>query len=313
MKKNIITGLVTIAAIAILYWGFNFLKGKNVFDNDYRLYAKYENVQGLLKSNPIMLNGVKIGLVEDIFFSPQHDGTIVVSFLITNTFPIPTNSEAKIFSKDLMGSKAVTIVVGNSPALCSDGDTLVSSVEASLKEELNAQVIPIKLKAENMISSMDSVLVAFNSIFNKQTKRDIQASLHNMQISFRNLASITSNADTLIVKQRKTLEEILMNAASISRNLEENNDNITAILSNFRTISDSLEQANIPKTVTEVQETFAHMNIILQHIENGNGTIGQLLYNDTLYIELEKSAKDLNLLLEDIKANPKKYVKLSLF
>lgn len=311
--KEIKAGAITVLAIVAFVWGFNFLKGTNVLSNDYEIFAEYSHIEGLVKSNPVMINGMKVGLVEQISFKSDGSGYIIVKMLITNTFPIPNNTIAQIYSTDIMGSKGINLILGNSSTLVKSGDTLTSDIEASLKDAVNAQVAPLKRKAEGMLSSIDSALVQFRAVFNQETGRDLQASLKNMSITMKSLSSVSQNADTLLDSQRKTIANILRNSEMITKNLSDNSEVITHILSNTAAVSDSLAKLNLPMTMMRMDSTFLSLNTILQQIEAGRGSVGQLLYNDSLYLELEKSSREMNLLLEDIRINPKRYVKFSLF
>lgn len=311
--KEIKAGAITVLAITAFVWGFNFLKGTNVLSANYELFAEYSHIEGLVKSNPVMIHGMKVGLVEQISFKSDGSGDILIKMLITNTFPIPNNTIAKIYSTDIMGAKGIDLILGDGTALVKSGDTLPSDIEASLKDAVNAQVAPLKRKAEGMLSSIDSALVQFRAVFNQETGRDLQASLKNMSITMKSLSSVSRNADTLLDSQRETLANILKNSEAITKNFSNNNKVITHILNNVSTVSDSLAKLDLPMTMKRMDSTLLSLNTILQQVEAGRGSVGQLLYNDSLYIELEKSSREMNLLLEDIRKNPKRYVKFSLF
>jgi phospholipid/cholesterol/gamma-HCH transport system substrate-binding protein len=236
-----------------------------------------------------------------------------VELYVLGDYPIPRNSSARIFSSSLLGSREVEIVPGNSTILAKDKDTLVSITEATLGEEVNRQLLPLKKKAENLISSIDTVAVIIQQVLNKNTRENLVMAIEHVKQTLENIAHTTHNLDTLVGSQRNNLSRIIMNIESISSNLKNNNTRITNILSNFSDISDSLAKARIPYTFSRVNKAVADLDSVLVKINKGNGTIGQLINNEKLYQEVEKAARDLNLLLEDIKANPKKYVKVSVF
>jgi phospholipid/cholesterol/gamma-HCH transport system substrate-binding protein len=311
--KAILIGITFLLAIAFFVWGFNFLKGKNILGKQTYYYARYSEVSGLTTANPVLINGLKTGLVNDVYFDPDMSGDIIVEFLIHNKIPIPKNTVARIFSSDLMGSKAVEFKLGDSPELAKSGDTLMTSMEASLMESVNAQVQPIKLKAENLLSSIDTLVVALQAILNKEARSDLAASINSIKGTFSNLESTTSNLDTLVESEAQRISRILTNIDSLSLTLKENRENFSNIISNFKLISDSLAKADIPGTFNRANKTLDDLDEILAAINRGEGTLGMLMHNDTLYIELTKSAEELNKLLEDIRLNPKRYVKFSLF
>jgi phospholipid/cholesterol/gamma-HCH transport system substrate-binding protein len=212
-----------------------------------------------------------------------------------------------------MGSKAVDLDLGVSAELAVNGDTLATSLEASLRDEVNKQVQPIKNKAENLLSSIDSLVVAIQTVFNESAVENLTSSFNDIRLTFANLQSTTSNIDTLVDQESNRISSILENIDSLSYTLKQNRKNISTILQNFETISDSLAKSDIPGTFTRANRSLDKLEAILAQIESGEGSLGMLLHNDTLYMEVTKSAEELNLLLEDIRLNPKRYVKFSLF
>ncbi|MCF6169947.1 MAG: MlaD family protein [Bacteroidales bacterium] len=312
-KQVIFIGLTFVIAIAVFIWGYNFLKGKDIFNKQITFYAKYHHVSGLTRANPVLINGLRVGQVRTIYFDPDMSGDIIAVIVLNTKFPIPRNSTASIYSADLMGSKAINLVLGDSPELLQEGDTLQSSIEASLKDEVNAQVQPIKLKAENLLASIDTLVIAFQSIFNESARENLKESFNDIRQTFSNLQSTTSNIDTLVDSEVSRVAAILENIDSLTATLSKNRHQISAIISNFEQVSDSLANTDIPGTFNRANKTLDDLDAILASINSGQGTLGMLLHNDTLYIELNKSAEELNLLLKDLRENPKRYVKFSLF
>lgn len=300
-------------ALAILIWGLMFLKGLELFKKHQTFIAVYDHVNGLVSANPVSIKGLKVGQVTKLYFNPNNPNKIVVELYLDGDYPIPKNSYARIFSSDLLGSREVEIVLGDTNVLAKNGDTLKSMTEATLGEEVNRQLLPLKKKAENLISSIDTVATIIQLVLNKNTRENLVQSIEHIKEALENLAHTTYNIDTLVSTQRNHLSAIITNVESISENIRKNNDKISNILSNLSDVSDSLAKARIPYTFAQINSTITNLNQILQKINRGEGTVGLLLNDEKLYKEVEKSARDLNLLLEDIKANPKKYVKISVF
>jgi len=313
LSKEFKVGLVAIVTIALFIWGFNYLKGLDIFKNHKTFYAIYPRVNGLTPANPVSIHGLNVGQVTNISFTPDMSGNIVVEFIVTTDLPLPKNSVANIFSSDLMGSKAIEIVLGDTNVYLDDGDTLVPEVEASLKDAVNQQIAPLKHKAEELISSIDSAVVAIRGVFNKKTRDNLQNSIASISVTLRHIENASYNLDTLVITQKNRLVEILANIELITGNLKDNNENITNILNNFSTISDSLAKAQIPKTFDNINRTINDLAQVAEKINTGQGTIGLLLNDDKLYNNLQKASNNLNALLEDLQQNPKKYVRFSLF
>ena len=312
-KREIGIGLVFIVALALFIWGFSYLKGFNHFKEQRVLYAVYERVSGLTKANPVSINGLKVGQVSDIYFNPDFSGEIVVEITIETDIPIPKNSVALIYSSDLMGSKAINLQLSTDSLFVSNGDTLGTKVEASLKEAVNQQIQPLKAKAEELIMSIDTVVTVIKQIFNEQARENLTSSLASIEQTFANLESASYNLDEMIAAEKVRLAEIMFNLESITTTIRENEDNIENILTNFSSISDSLAKAEIPQTFANINKVVGDVAGIIEKINNGEGSIGMLINDEGLYRDLQKSAEQLHLLMEDIRVNPKRYVRFSLF
>jgi len=313
ISREIKVGVVFVVAIAVLIWGLMYLKGLELFKSKRTFYAMYDYVNGLVAANPVSIKGMKVGQVKTLYFSKKDPGKIIVQLVIENDYPIPRNSVAKIVSTGLIGSKEIEIELGNSKELLANGDTLNALTEATLGEEVNRQILPLKKKAENLISSIDTIATIVQELLNKNTRDNLVEAIEHVKEALQNLAHTTYNIDTLVETQRMHLASIISNVESISSNLRQNNDKIKNILANFSNLSDSLVKANVPAILNKVDKTISDLDIAIGKINKGEGSIGLLLNDKKLYDEVTKAAKDLNLLLEDIKANPSKYVKVSVF
>jgi len=313
INKETKIGIIFLIAAGLLYWGYNFLKGKDVFIKDRTFYAVYQDVSGLSKTDPIYINGLRAGQVSKLYFQQGYTGKIIAELQISSDFPLPTNTTAEIISTDLMGTKAVGLSLGNSKDFLQDGDTLNASIETTLQEQMEQTLGPLKNKAEQLLSSVDDILTNLQGILNSETASNIHKSMAHLEKSLKNMESVSGNLDSLVGQEKTSIGRILDNAESITTNLRNNNESLTAIIKNFHQISDSLAAADMASTLHHANKALADFSNIMKKINEGEGTMGMLMNNDTLYIELEKSARDLNVLLEDIKANPGKYVKFSLF
>ena len=312
-SKPFIIGFTFILAIVIFVWGFNYLKGRDLFKKQEFLYARYHTVNGLVAAKPVYVNGLQVGQVSRLYFAPDMSGDIIVELVIQSKFPIPKNSMAHIFSADLMGSKSITLILGDSKEAVESGDTLKTSVEGSLMESVNKQVAPLKAKAEVLMGSVDTLIAAFNAVMNDATVQNLSTSIQDIQNTFKNLSSTTTRMDVLVTSEGNRLQSILTNVDSLALTLSNNREGLSNIISNFESISDSLSKANIAEVIYKADSSINSLNQILAKINEGQGTAGKLMNNDSLYRELNKSAEELNKLLKDVRENPKRYVKFSLF
>jgi phospholipid/cholesterol/gamma-HCH transport system substrate-binding protein len=313
-SKEIKIAIVFIVGMALLYWGINFLKGRDIFNKERVFYAVYPQINGLVKANPVLLNGFRIGQVKDIYVHPDNSGKIIVEFSVTNNdVQVPINSVAKLYSSGLLSSMAIELKIGNSTIMAEDGDTLNTYVQATLTEEVNVQFQPIKQKFETVMLSIDSVLVIIISVFNENTRRNLEQSFESIRLTINNLEHTTYNLDTLLSSQRGNLASIIRSVESISNNIKNNNDKITNIINNFSNITDTIAKSNIASAIDNADKSLKQFSDIMEKINRGEGSLGMLVNNDSLYNNLNNSSKELNELIEDIKLNPRRYLNFSVF
>ncbi|MCX6257019.1 MAG: MlaD family protein [Bacteroidia bacterium] len=312
IKKEIIIGLVVIASLCLLVVGFNFLKGRLIFQNNRIYYAVYNKIGGLITSSPVLINGFKIGQVNDIHFHPDKSGRLVVALLLNSDIQIPENSIAKIYSLDLMGTKGIEITFSDLHGYLHPGDTLKTSIERELKEEVNAQMIPLKNKAEELMSTFDSLLTAFNSVFTDSVRENLKKSFFSIRQAVQNISQTTGAVNSLVIGQSSRIADIFTQIHNITEAISNSSKDISKIISNFSSISDSLTKINFTTVIRNTNSTLISLNEVISRINRGEGTIGLLAKDDQLYHNLQNSSAELYKLLQDIRENPKKYLHFSL-
>ena len=297
-----------VVGIAVLFWGVNYLKGIDFFTRQRQVFAVYDQVEGLTATNPVMVNGMKVGMIHQLTLQPN--GKIIVSMHVTNKVIVPRNSKAEIFSTDLLGSKGIRLVFGDSKEDVLDGDTLQAGVQQTLSEQVNAQVAPIKAKAESLLSSIDSILLTVRAVFNENTKNNLKKSFESISNSLASIENVAGSMDTVLAKQGR-LRMIFDNIESITLNMKNNNENLTKIITNFSSITDTIAKSNLAETLNRTSKTMAETSALMERVNRGEGSLGQLATNDSLYTNLNSSAHSLDNLLKDFQANPRKYLKVS--
>ena len=313
ISRELKVGVFGIVTLTLFIIGVNYIKGRDLFHKHRTFYAVYNSTSGIQEAAPVSINGLNIGKVTDIRFLNENSSKILIELTVYDPIFIPSNSVARIFSLDLLGTKNIEIEFGNSlnPAL--DGDTLKGSMQMSISEEVNKQVAPIKEKAENLLASLDTMVTVIQSVFNSETRKSLNASFLSIQTTLSNLESTSYNLDTLVYGQRKRLERILFNIESITANFRKNDANISNLLTNFSLISDTLARANIAGTLTNLNNVLVSVAAITEKIDKGEGSVGLLINDQKLYNNLNSSAAELNALIEDMKLNPYRYVNFSVF
>lgn len=306
-------GILFAVTLFLLGWGIEFLKGKNLFSNARTYFGVYERIEGLLVANPVTVNGFEVGQVTRIGFTDDNSGKILVEMEVKRDFDLPANSIARIYSSDLMGSKAIALERGSSKTLAKDSDTLRTGVEGSIKDAVNEQVRPIKNKAENLMLSIDTVVTVIQDVFNPKTRDDLAKSFTSIEQTLASLKNTSYNIDTLVTAESNRLAMIIGNLESITRNIDSKGGEINNTIDNLSAISDTLANAKLSKTLNKANSSLEQITALLDKVNQGEGTAGKLLTNDSLYRNLESASHELNMLLRDIKLHPQRYVHFSVF
>ncbi len=314
VSKEFKIGLVVVCAIAAFIWGINFLKGSNIFSHKYYLYAVYPKIDNLIPANPLLINGFKIGQVNEISLIQKGGKTqVLVKFLLTEDVQIPKNSIAKAISSDLLGTKAVEVIYSNETAMVESGDTLIAASEEGFKESLDKRIAPIQAKAENLISSMDSVMTVVSLILNTKTRDNLEKSFESVRKAILTLEQTAYKLDDLVGSEKVKISSVLSNLNQITSNLSKNGQKIDQIINNVSSMTDSLAKAQLKDAIANADKSMKELNVMLAKINEGQGTAGKLLKNDSLYNNLNKSSEDLDKLLKDLRLNPERYIHFSVF
>ena len=300
-------GILAAFAIALLIIGYNFLKGNSIFSSETNLLAKYTRVDGLTVSKPVLINGFQIGRVAKLAL--QNDGTILATLSINSKYPIPENSIARLEGTDLLGSKAIVMELGNSTKMAEEGFVLNGNVEKGLME----QVEPIQKKAEMIISKMDSVLSSVNTILNPNLQKNVDRSFNSIAETLGSLENTSKKVDAMVGSESKRISAIFANVEGITANLNNNNQKITDILANINSVTDQIAAANFKQTLTNANQAIADLQGVIANMKDGKGSLGLLLNDTKLYDNLNSASKNLDNLMIDLKANPKRYVHFSVF
>ena len=297
MNKELKIGFVGIVSIIVLFLGVSYLKGLNVLDSSREFYAIYNNIGGLKVGSSVLVNGYQVGVVSKVDLVDNVNQSLLVKISIDKDFDIPVNSVSKIVNQDLMGSKGINLVLGDDAALAESGDTLFSGVGGSFQDEVSAQILPLKIKTEELIGSIDSVMVIITAVLNKDARENLSNSLQSLDQTFALMSQTMTKVDQIVDQNDERI-------SSIIKNLEANNNEITNILKNFSDISDGIAKSNIQDLLTSLGEASKKIN-------NSQGSFGMLINDEDLYLNLENSSKELELLIKDIKENPKRYLGFS--
>ncbi len=304
-------GVLAAFAITLLILGFNFLKGKTFFGKSHTLYAVYTDVQGLAPSNPIMINGLQVGTVYSI--TPDKSmKQILVNMTLTKDVDIPRNSVATI-KVDLLGQISVVIHLGDAHQYLASKDTIATIPSMGIFTEFMGKVNPVFLEVKRAVGSIDSVLGNFNKILDPSAKNNIGATLGNLNKTTANLITASASLTELLNTQTGALAGTLNNLHSFTGNLDKNNEKINSLVSNLDKTAGNLSKLELQKTLDILNSTISDLKATIGKLNSNSGTVGLLLNDTRLYNNLTATANKLNLLIDDLKTNPKRYVNISVF
>lgn len=303
-----------VLGVILLFVGVNYLKGFNPFQKQDHFYSVYEKVEGLAVSNPVLVNGFKVGQVTLIEFHEKGDGSLLVEFTVDKSdLKIPDNSEAMIFSSDLFGSKAIKLIHGDSENFASSGDTLIASNQEDITEAVRKELEPLRRKTDQLIGTVDKILSNVNAVFEDEATQGLPSAFESLQRTVISLESTAQNFDSLVIENRAVFKSVMSNVNGIASNLNQHNKQLTNIITNFSQISDSLAAAEFAETIKKADVALANVAELTERMNNGEGTVGKLLVNDSLYNGLVETNTELTELLDDLQLNPWKYVRVSMF
>jgi phospholipid/cholesterol/gamma-HCH transport system substrate-binding protein len=299
LTREIKTAILVIASILLFIWGYSFLKGKDLFTTYTTLYVEYDSVEGLVPSAPVTLNGLVIGKIEKISINPST-AKLLVELQINTDFPIAKTSVATIYEPGFIGGKQIAIEPNFSDkTIVESGDRLKGNTRLGMTESLSKKLVPLQDKIEKVLVNADNLISGINNVLNKKTQEDLKKSLAELSKTMEQFHQASAGVNTMIAENKTQINGAVSNFNKVS--------------SNFSKISDSLNKADLGKTVKSLNATLTKVNGIMTGLEAGNGSMGKLLKDDVFYNNLSKTSKELELLLQDVRLYPTRYVNVSLF
>jgi phospholipid/cholesterol/gamma-HCH transport system substrate-binding protein len=297
-------GFLALIAFLILYFGFNYLKGNDVFSSARVYYVEYDNVDGLMVSNQVMINGIEVGKVKKVELQPTKSNKILVTLRFSQDIVLPDKTVAVLSDGALLGGKIIRLRLegkGNLP----EESFLKGETEVGVTSLLKERAIPV-------IANADSLLVSFRQI---STKFDNTGTYLNtlLKTSNETVSNINGSVNGIVADNRANVAQISANMKILSADLMETEKQLRPLLTKFNTVADSLQALRIGKTLREVDLAVVSLKKIVQGLERGEGTAGKLIKNDSLYLGLNKTLVDLDKLLLDFRLQPKRYIGISVF
>jgi len=315
VSKEFKTGLVVVLAIVILIVGVNFLKGSKLFGSSDYYYATFEKSGYIDQSTAVTLNGVPVGLVNEITNDPSDLRKVLIKFTINKeNFKIPRGSVARIVGTSIL-SKGLALELNYDvdKGYYKVGDTLVGLVDPELTDAVSAEIAPVKEKLETLMSTVENMVVSVNAFWDTSAAQSIDGSLNEVQVAISRFSNLARNLDEMIITEKDRVGRVLGNVESITANVKQSNEKITKILSNISNFSDTLVALDLKTVLADASQTLKTLNLALKDASEGKGTLGKLLKSDSLHNELINTTKSLQDLVDDIELHPEKYIHFSIF
>lgn len=299
LSREIKTAILVISAILLFIWGYSFLKGKDLFTNYKTFYVEYANVEGLTASSPVTINGLSVGKVNAIKIN-NTTGKLEVELQVKSDFPISKSSLAEIYAPSLIGGKQIAIIPNQEDkSIAVTGDFLKSSSKLGLTDALALQIEPLKNKIEKLLDNANVMLVSINGVLDQKTKENLKSSLANLNEVMVEFKSISKSTNSMLTDNKAKIGNTMTNVEKAS--------------ANFSKMSDSLAKINLGPTVKNLEKTLSNVDKMIADLQSGKGTMGKLMKDEVMYNNFTKASKELELLLQDLRLNPTRYVNVSLF
>jgi phospholipid/cholesterol/gamma-HCH transport system substrate-binding protein len=299
ISREIKTGIIVLGGILLFILGFSYLKSTPLFDNSKTFYAVYQHVGGLQSGTQVTINGFSVGKVNDIKFN-DSSGNLLVTFTVDNDFSFSKNSSAELYDTGIIGGKGIQIKpVFDDAVMAKSGDTLPSSIRPGLTELVQQRLTPLQMKVEGAVTNADSLLMNVNDILDQKTKRDLRESIAGLNVLVKSFQGSANSLNQILTDNKDDLDKSIGNLGTIT--------------DNFSKLSDTLVNAGLGQTIKGLESTMGKINDMMAKIEGGEGSLGKLVNDKALYNNLADASRELDLLLQDFRLNPKRYVNVSVF
>ncbi len=305
ISKETKVGALALVAGVILYLGFNFLKGTDVFSGINTYYVRYKNVDGLVASNAVMLNGLQIGKVKSIALLPKNNNELLVTLAINGNIQINVGSVASLADNGFLGGKNINLYLGNNNKFIENGDTLIGKTEVGISALIKEKTLPVMSNVDTLVNQLKNIATKFDS-----TGLYINKLLKN---SDRAITSLNGSISGTIAENRASLKGITTNMNTLTASLIETEKGIKPLMGKMGNVADSLNALKLGEAVASTKKSLAMLQNILGDLQAGKGTVGKLMKNDSVYLHLNRTMADLDRLFINLKEDPKRYVHFSLF
>ncbi len=304
-------GFLIVVSLTILIWGLSYLKGNDILNKNNYYYVVYSRIDGLQESNKVMVNGFPVGQVKSIEIADDRSGRLIVKLMMDATFDVPVNSVAQIVSSDIMGTRSIRMVLSSENEIYKTNDTIPGAIEADLKEQVSLQVLPIKNKAEQLLSTLDSAITVLTVIFNEDARKNLSESFENINQTIENIEKTTADLQEIVASEKSSVQNIVSNIEEITTTFRNNTQELEKTIKNLSSFSDTLSQLSISPIVINIEKASQQILGVMDKLNSTDNTAGLLLNDQKLYESITALSENIRFLINDIQTNPKRYLQFS--
>ena len=298
ISNELKTGILVIFGVGLFIFGFSYLKSNDIFVSDRTFYAIYSDVEGVVNGTPVTVNGLPVGNIQNISFFKRNE--LLVKFRVENDIEFSINSLAQIYETGLIGGKALAIIPSyDKSRIAVSNDTLKSAIAPGLTDLVNKKITNLQVKIESMVMSADSVLFKINRVFDDSTRYNLRKSVSDFNLTISDLKETSSVIKSIVQSNKNEVDLTISNVSKISKDLSD--------------ISSTLNKGEMDVTLSNIKKSSEDLSQILKDINKGKGSIAKMINNDSLFNNLNNASRSIDLLLEDIRINPKRYIHFSFF
>jgi len=305
-------GALTVVTVTVLILGYQFLRGKEVFKKEKIYYTVFADVNDLDVADEVKIKGYSVGTIKSMTRMNDHVGNTVVAFTVENSVNVYQDAIAELSASPIIGSRYIEIVNGKEDDFQESGDTLESNIHSGIQDQIDATIAPLKLKVEQMLSSIDTVVTSVQHFLNDTTLSAVQDGISGIAPALKSFSDAAKRIDKLITDQTIKISSVITNLDALSLALKESSPDIKNTFSNLSAISDSLKKAEITNLINNTKSSLAELDKTLSAINEAQGSMGKFIYDKEVYENLAQATKNLEVLLQDIQDHPNRYVTFSL-
>ncbi|NPA33903.1 MAG: MCE family protein [Chlorobi bacterium] len=315
MKTEIKVGILIVIVVSAGILGYQFLEGYDILGRSNEYYIVFDNAGGLEPASPVTIKGMQVGKVLDITLALDqnyYNPPVIVHISLSSDIRLTRSTEAHLVSADILGSRAIELKIKPDNVYLEPGDTIKGVVALTVTEMVAQEMAPLKAKTERLLASIDTLIGTVSYFLQGANKKKLEKAITKTEQSLTNLYRITATLDTLLKSQRRRISAILAHLEQVSVALANEKESIQRIIANTADLTDSLKAGGLPEAIASLNHSLIILDSILTDIQQGKGTLGHIAKDDSLYLALTQTLRDLDSLLVDMKERPYRYVHVSL-